>query len=88
MIGKRKIGLKDMFTPQQQHILTLLAKGYSNEEICSQLSINQSTLYNHMKTLRLKTGLRSRVLLGFYAFSHGFVSQDDIREAMRRERKA
>jgi len=73
--------------PQQKQILILIAKGYSNEEIADFLSISIRTLYHHMKDIRDKTGIKSRVLLAFYTLANGIITQDEIKAAIQRERK-
>lgn len=72
---------------QQIRALSLITQGYDNEEIAAILKVRRSTLDNHIKAIKRKTGIRSRVLLAFYALGKGMVTQDEIRTAIRRDRK-
>lgn len=72
--------------PQQMRIVSLIARGYGSEEILKILSIRRSTYYNHMKAIRAKTGIRSYVLLAFYALGKGIVTQEEIKKAIRRHK--
>lgn len=74
-------------TPQQTKILALIAKGHSDREIANRLSIRGCTLYGHIHAIKVKTGIHSRVLLAFYALGKGFVTQDDIRAAIKRDKR-
>ena len=74
--------------PQQTKVLVLIAKGYTNNEIMASLSIARATVTTHIRDIGMKTGIKSRVLLGYYALAHGIVTQDEIREAIQRDRKS
>lgn len=73
--------------PQQQKVLVLIAQGYTNNEIMTLLNIARATVTTHIATISRKTGIKSRVLLAFYALAQGIVTQDDIKDAIKRDRR-
>jgi DNA-binding NarL/FixJ family response regulator len=55
---------------RKQHILNLLVQGFSDREIGGELNISQRTVKQHLRSLFLRTGIRSgskRVKLAGYA---------------------
>lgn len=76
-----------LLAPQQKRVLTLIATGHNDKEIAHLLSISAGTLYGHIQAIKKRTGIRSRVLLAFYALGKGMVTQDDIRAAIKREKE-
>ena len=59
---------EEKLTPRESEVLTLLAKGYHNKEIASQLCLSESTVRTYLETIYRKTGAKSRVqaALQFY----------------------
>jgi NarL family two-component system response regulator LiaR len=47
-------------TDRQREVLTLIVKGYSNEEIASQLHVGTSTVRFHVSALLSKMGVSNR----------------------------
>lgn len=47
-------------TPREKDIITLVADGYEDKEICSKLKISAGTIRTHMKSLFLKLEARNR----------------------------
>lgn len=74
-------------SPQEMRILKLIAMGYENYEIYTTLRIGRTSLHNHLKEIRNKTGITNRALLAFYAFGKGIITQGDIKAAIARDRK-
>jgi DNA-binding NarL/FixJ family response regulator len=60
-------------TKREQEILTLVAKGWSNKEIASQLTISEYTVKNHLKNIMQKLHLSNRVQLARYAYKNGWI---------------
>ena len=61
--------LGDELSPRELEIVKLVVNGYLNKEICHMLKITENTLRSFMTTIRIKTGLDSRVLLAIkYSF--------------------
>lgn len=68
-------------------VLSLVAQGLTNQEIADLLKVECDTINSYLRTIRLKTGIRNRVLLSFYALGKGIVTQDEIRAAINQERE-
>lgn len=64
-------------TAREQEILSLVAKGLSNKEIATQLSISEYTVKNHLKNIMQKLHLSNRVQLTRYAYEQGWVHSSD-----------
>lgn len=56
-----KIGPHFAFTPAECRVLTLLAAGNPLPRIAATLSVNQTTVRTHLRSLRGKTGRRTQV---------------------------
>lgn len=50
-------------SPREDEILKLIAQGFSNKEIASQLSISDGTVRNYISEILVKTGTRDRTQL-------------------------
>lgn len=50
---------------------TLVAKGYSNKEIASTLSLAEGTVKNNMSKILEKLNLKDRTQLAIYAIKNG-----------------
>lgn len=61
-------------TPRETEILHLVAKGMSNREIATNLSISEYTVKNHMKNIFHKLHLENRSQLVRYVYEHGWMS--------------
>lgn len=79
--------IRPLLSQQQKRVLILIATGYNDRAIAHFLSISTGTLYGHIRAIKAKTGIRSRVLLAFYALGKGMVTQDEIRAAIRRAKE-
>lgn len=67
-------------------ILALVAQGLTDQQIADKLKLAKKTVSRYLSAFRRKTGIRSRMLLGFYALGRGLVTQQEIREAIEREK--
>jgi DNA-binding CsgD family transcriptional regulator len=74
-------------TAREIEMLALLAIGMSNEHIAEKMGISEKTIDNLLASVRLKTHINSRVLLAFYAYGKGYVSQVAIKTAIQQERR-
>jgi DNA-binding CsgD family transcriptional regulator/pimeloyl-ACP methyl ester carboxylesterase len=54
-------------------VLQLLASGFSNREIASDLAISTNTVMRHVSNIYAKTSVRNRVEAAAYAGSHGLL---------------
>lgn len=70
--------LPDPLTPREEEILTLMARGLTNQEIADQLFISMPTVKTHVGHVLAKTGSRDRVQAVIYAYRAELVSSDDL----------
>lgn len=63
-------------TLREVEVLQLVAKGRSNKEIASGLSIAEDTVKSHLKTLFVKLGVQDRTAAAISAIQHGIVRLD------------
>jgi DNA-binding NarL/FixJ family response regulator len=64
-----------------------LAQGWDDQEIAIHLGVVRTTVYCYVQAIKRKTGISSRVLLAFYAYSKGYVDNGDIKDAIQLERQ-
>lgn len=57
-------------------MLQLVAKGFSNKDIATSLSISEYTVKNHLKNIMQKLHLDNRVQLTRYAYEQGWISAE------------
>ncbi|GAB3616555.1 response regulator transcription factor [Okibacterium endophyticum] len=69
---RRPAGLTD----REEEVLVLIARGLSNAEIASELTVTMHTVKAHIGALRSKLHARDRAQLVIAAYSHGLVSGD------------
>jgi ATP/maltotriose-dependent transcriptional regulator MalT len=71
-------------TPRQREVVTLIAAGYSNEEVARRLDISPRTAKAHSDVLRQKLGVsRRRQIPAAYRMITG---EDPLRHALERTR--
>lgn len=68
-IKSRPAGLTD----REEEVLVLIARGLSNTEIASELTVTMHTVKAHIGALRSKLHARDRAQLVIAAYSHGLV---------------
>ena len=66
----------DGLTNREREILKLVAEGYNNQEIASQLFLSPATVQTHRSNIMAKLKLHSRTDLTKYAIKHGLISLD------------
>lgn len=64
----------DGLTPRQTEILTLVARGLSNDQIEAELRITRATLKSHISALLARLGARYRAQLVIAAYEGGLVA--------------
>jgi DNA-binding NarL/FixJ family response regulator len=67
-------------TPREREVLTLIGQGYSNQEITSQLHIEETTVNTHVRRILMKLHLRDRVHAVIFAYESGLVQAGATRE--------
>jgi DNA-binding NarL/FixJ family response regulator len=68
-------GLSEL-TGRESEIMTLVARGLSNDEIATQLSLSPLTVKTHVSRAMLKLHARDRAQLVVIAYQSGFVAPD------------
>lgn len=69
---KRKI-LKDLLTPKQQIVLSVIGDGTSNKQAAERLCMSEHTVKTHRKRIMARLGLHEQGELMLFALRHGFV---------------
>jgi len=67
----------DELTPREQEVLTLIAEGFSNNEIADRLVISAKTVDRHRENLMRKLNLHNRVDLVKYALRKGLIGLEE-----------
>ena len=62
------------FTKREKEILSLICKGYSNNQISDKLNISQRTVERHRSNLLLKTESSNSISLAVYAIKNNIVT--------------
>jgi len=65
---------RDLLTPRENEILTLVADARTNDEIGALLDISKKTVERHRENILEKLGMRDRVELTRYAVRRGLVA--------------
>ena len=66
---------KGPITYREMQVLSMLAEHRTYAHIAANMGINVVTVYNHVASLMLKTGMHKKELLIKYAIDHGFRKQ-------------
>ena len=68
--GRRRRGL----TPREREVLTLLAQGYTGEEVARELSVSAETVRAHVRNSVTKLHARTRLHAVVMALQRGEIS--------------
>ena len=58
-------------TPREYEILQLVLTGQTNKSIAAEFSISEKTVEFHLDHIYGKIGVRTRLMAGLWAVSHG-----------------
>ncbi|HZQ34359.1 MAG TPA: LuxR C-terminal-related transcriptional regulator, partial [Dehalococcoidia bacterium] len=65
--------LPDGLSAREVEVLRLIAAGKSNLEIADRLTISVNTVFQHVRSILIKTGCTNRTEAAGYALRHGLV---------------
>ena len=68
-----RLGTLERLTPREREVLTLIARGLSNDEISERLVLSPATVKTHINRTLAKLGLSSRAQLVVVAYEEGLV---------------
>ena len=68
----------ESLTPREREVLTAVARGYTNTEVCELLVLSMPTVKTHVGNVLAKTGSRDRVQAVLFAFRSGLVDRRDL----------
>lgn len=71
----RERALRDGLSERECDVLALVARGMSNAEIATSLTVSEHTVKSHMQNLLSKLDLRNRIHAVIYAFETGLGSR-------------
>jgi non-specific serine/threonine protein kinase len=58
-------------TSREQQVARLVARGFTNRQIASELVVTEATAAKHVENIREKLGLNSRAQVGAWVRDHG-----------------
>ncbi|MGW8887227.1 response regulator [Streptomyces sp. NPDC055749] len=67
------VGLLDRLTPREREVVTLVAKGLSNDEVAGQLFVTPHTAKTHLYRAMAKLNARDRAQAVIFAYEAGLV---------------
>jgi len=74
--GPRNGELRSDLSEREIEIIDLVARGLTNQEIASELTISKRTVDNHVSNILTKTGAKNRVALLNWAMDNGKICRD------------
>jgi len=78
---------KKSLTARETEVLHLLAQGMCNAKIAEILVVGERSIQEYVRRIMRRTGIHNRVLLAFYAFREGYVTNAEIKDAIELERQ-
>lgn len=65
--------MRESLTPRETEILKMIARGYSNKDICKELNVSEYTVKAHVSSMLSKLELSSRTQAALFALKLGLV---------------
>ena len=75
LTGARQSQLPDGLTPREAEVLTLIADGLSNAQICARLVVSQATVKTHINRIFAKIGAHDRAQAVRYAYRNNLAGR-------------
>lgn len=69
----RSMGIREELTPKERQVLTLMARGYTNEQIAKDLWVGLKTVKTHVSSIIRKLGQKNRVQAVICALKSGLI---------------
>lgn len=74
--GSSSVVLRSDLSEREIEIIDLVARGLTNQEIATELTISKRTVDNHVSNIFTKTGAKNRVALLNWAMDNGKICRD------------
>lgn len=75
-VGREALEIRSHLTSREEEVIRLIARGFSNKEIASKLSVSVKTVETHKARSLDKLGLKSRAEIVRYAMNQGWLMDD------------
>jgi HD-GYP domain-containing protein (c-di-GMP phosphodiesterase class II) len=76
-IARRRDGPAGL-TQREVEVLRLLARGLTNKQIATELTISSKTVANHVEHIYVKIGASTRARAGLFAMQHGLLPEEQF----------
>ena len=76
-VARRRDGPAGL-TQREVEVLTLLARGLTNKQIATELTISSKTVANHVEHIYAKIGASTRARAGLFAMQHGLLPEEQF----------
>lgn len=74
--GREALEVRSNLTAREEEVLRLIARGFSNKEIATKLSVSVKTIETHKARAVDKLGLKSRAEIVRYAMQQGWLMEE------------
>lgn len=77
--GPARPDVSSILSPREIEVLELIGLGLDNDQIAERLSIVPGTVKNHVSTIYMKLGVRTRAEAVAWAWKNGLISDEDTK---------